>query len=344
MKTRSKTLVYESNHDMIRSVSFIVVARNEAFGMEKCLQSLVSMPLEDCEIICVDSDSTDETLEVMKRYAAQCVMIQIYQCKGYVNSAIARNVGLKCATKCFYFFVDGDVELNEKFIHTAMEYLLLGKADMVSGQLSEIYYESGYQSESRRVGDRYHIREEKRMYFAGGIFIARSSLVLKAGNWDERMVRNQDIDFTLRLSRNGYLLAIPVIMGIHHTKTYNERTWLFVKKLYPMFLGMLIRKNIDRPFVIIKLLRRYRGVLFSFVYAVLVCIFIFVLISGVFDFHIIMVGLLGLFLFDISRGVIKGKHLLSLFVLHYIYPYLTIAGIFVNANQRRSDTRVRRIA
>jgi glycosyltransferase involved in cell wall biosynthesis len=53
---------------MIRHLSFIVIARNEAFAIDKCLASIAAMPMTECEVICVDSASTDDTLEYEKLY------------------------------------------------------------------------------------------------------------------------------------------------------------------------------------------------------------------------------------------------------------------------------------
>jgi glycosyltransferase involved in cell wall biosynthesis len=328
---------------MIQNISFIVVARNEAFGVEKCLQLLVSMPLDDCEIICVDSDSTDDTLEVMKRYATQCATIQVYQCKGYVNSAIARNVGLKHAVKEFCFFVDGDVELNEKFIHMAMEYLLSGRADMVTGQLGEIYYEPDYQNEIRRIEDRYYIREEKRTFFSGGILIARSSIVRKAGNWDERMARNQDIDFTLRLSRHGRFVAIPLSMGTHHTLEYHERTWHFLQKRFPMYFGMLIRKNLDQPKAILSLLKQNRGFVAGFIMYLLLLAGILVacVLSG--SFYYVAFAFSFMVTCDLFWGAIRKKNVFNHFLTHYLYVPMIISGIFFDVNRDRPTTTAERI-
>ena len=49
----------------IEGVSFIVIALNEEYGIRKCLSSISKMTLANCEVICVDSNSSDYTLEVM---------------------------------------------------------------------------------------------------------------------------------------------------------------------------------------------------------------------------------------------------------------------------------------
>ena len=328
---------------MISNVSFVVVAKNEEFGIDKCLASLSKMQLNDCEIICVDSGSTDDTLSVMKRYAANSSIIQIYQCKGYVNSAIARNVGLKHISKKNIFFVDGDVELNQDFIVEALEIINSGKATIVTGQLSEIYYTSDYSKEVRRVVDRFSINEEKKVYLSGGCFIVGASLLKKVGLWDEQMDRNQDIDFTLRLSRGGYFLAIPISMGTHHTLSYSERPWLHVKKRYPMYFGMLIRKNLDRPRAVLSLLKQNRGFLAGF--AVYGLFFVGILATAFLSIPFLYVLLAFSFMVitDLFWGAIRKKNVFNHFLTHYLHILLIVIGIFMPINNKRVSTTVKQI-
>ncbi|MFP4573785.1 MAG: glycosyltransferase family 2 protein, partial [Desulfobacterales bacterium] len=64
---------------MIENISFIVIARNEEFGVNKCLESIATMNPVNCEVICVDSDSSDNTLEVMKSYTGKIDNLRVIQ-------------------------------------------------------------------------------------------------------------------------------------------------------------------------------------------------------------------------------------------------------------------------
>lgn len=326
----------------LSQISFIVVARNEEFAVRKCLESIASMPLEDCEIICVDSDSSDRTLEVMKDFCWKIDNFCIIKCSGYVNAAIARNTGLKKATKDIIYFVDGDVELNEKFISKALDCIRIGKADIVTGGLSEIYYDDEYQKELRRVKDRFNITSEKTLHFSGGCFMARRSLTEMVGFMDERMERNQDVDYTLRLSRKGGFIAIPVSMGIHHTLEYNERALSYIKQFVPMYYGMILRKNIKYPGSVFYLLKRNKwissGILFDFLVLVM-------LVSSVKSgLNLSLLFLLsGIFCVDMIWGMFKHQLLWKRFLMHYIYPLLIVLGIFFSINNKRPGTNIEEV-
>ena len=79
----------------IKDVSFVVITYNESFSIRKCLDAYTRLLTENCEVICVDSDSTDGTVDVIREYKDSIVYLQLLQIKNYSNAAVGRNVGLK---------------------------------------------------------------------------------------------------------------------------------------------------------------------------------------------------------------------------------------------------------
>ena len=330
---------------MIQNISFIVIARNESFAVEKCLGSIASMPLTKCEVICVDSDSTDHTLDVMKAYTDKIQNLRIIQCSGYVNSAVARNAGLRYATKEYIYFVDGDTQLESTFIPKALELLLTEQADLITGQLMDIHYSQDDHKEIYRVSDRHHISETKQIHLSSGTFIIRTSLVKKIGFFDERFHRNQDMDYLLRSCRYGCFLGIPVLMGIKYTSAEDDkRIWCFVKAFYPMLFGLLIRKNIDKPRFIVSILKQSYGYLAGFVVfgLFLAGIVVTVFLSLPFLYTVLAVPFL--VISDLFWGAIRKKNILNHFLTHYLYPPMIVAGIFVSINNKRPPTTVKQIS
>jgi glycosyltransferase involved in cell wall biosynthesis len=119
------------NSQLIQGVSFIIIARNEEFALDKTLNSIASMPIRDCEVICVDSDSTDNTLKVMKNFAERFNDCKILKCNGYLNAAVARNVGFEQAKKEYVAFYDGDVEPNGEFVKQAIDLIKCERSDRI---------------------------------------------------------------------------------------------------------------------------------------------------------------------------------------------------------------------
>lgn len=78
-------------------VSIITINRNNAAGLEKTLQSLASQTYKDFEYIIVDGASTDESVDVIKKYESRFAHLKWISepDKGIYN---AMNKGLRMAT------------------------------------------------------------------------------------------------------------------------------------------------------------------------------------------------------------------------------------------------------
>jgi glycosyltransferase involved in cell wall biosynthesis len=325
---------------MIRNISFIVIARNEAFSVQKCLASIAAMPLDKCEVICIDSNSSDSTLDFMKYFVGIISNLSVLRISGNVNAAIARNVGMQYSKKKYIFFVDGDVELNVNFLYDALSVISSGKADAVTGRLDEIVYSNGYEQIEKFRSTRRYYPCIKVIYDSGGTFLVTRKMVDKVGLWDERMVRNQDFDFTLRISRCGKLMAIPSLMGVHHSLAYNHRPWFFFRRFYPMFSGMLIRKNLDQPWLLKGVLKNYRVGLAW--WGLLLCsILLSFLVSIPIFFILACFGLFGMI--DIIWGLLRKKNIACRFFSHYLDPLLIYLGLFFDLNKKRLPTSIERI-
>ena len=60
-------------------ISFIIIGKNEGWRLQKCLQSISYVVEQDAivnyEIIYVDSQSTDNSIELAKQYGAKAFFI-----------------------------------------------------------------------------------------------------------------------------------------------------------------------------------------------------------------------------------------------------------------------------
>ena len=88
-------------------VSVIVPVYNCEKYLTACLNSLVQQSYNDLEIICVDDGSTDQSHDILTRYARQDKRIKIYQQENQ-GVAAARNTALKYATGTWLAFCDSD--------------------------------------------------------------------------------------------------------------------------------------------------------------------------------------------------------------------------------------------
>ncbi len=106
-------------------VSVIIPVYNTEKYLEKCLDSVCNQTLSDIEIICINDASTDNSLEVLKQYAATDNRIKVISFEENKGAATARNTGIEIATGEYIGFVDSDdypdLDFYEKLYQKAIE-------------------------------------------------------------------------------------------------------------------------------------------------------------------------------------------------------------------------------
>lgn len=89
-------------------VSIIMPTYNCAEYIHHALDSVKAQTYSQWEIIVVDDCSTDETGEVVRRYAEQDPRIQYYVLETHSGTAVARNRGVEIAKGRYLAFLDSD--------------------------------------------------------------------------------------------------------------------------------------------------------------------------------------------------------------------------------------------
>ena len=84
-------------------VSVIIPVYNVEPYLKQCMDSVVGQTLKDIEIICVDDGSTDNSLDILREYAAEDSRIQIIEQKN-AGAGAARNNGMRYATGKYLSF------------------------------------------------------------------------------------------------------------------------------------------------------------------------------------------------------------------------------------------------
>jgi len=124
----SKSVVSSSN----QPVSYVIItpARNEQDNIEETIRSVMAQTLVPTEWIIVDDGSTDKTVEILDRYAAQCDWLRIFRLpdRGFrePGGGVIRafNHGLsKLRTNHWDFIVklDGDLDLPRDYFQKCFE-------------------------------------------------------------------------------------------------------------------------------------------------------------------------------------------------------------------------------
>lgn len=143
-------------------VSVILPIYNVAPYLDEAFQSLLSQTLTDMEIIAVNDGSTDNSQEVIDRYAAQDNRI-IALWQENQGQSVARNVALQHATGEYLYMMDSDDKLSSPdALQLCYDYAEAHRADF-------IFFDGGSFSEEGVVRNtwntkRTHLVEENKPY------------------------------------------------------------------------------------------------------------------------------------------------------------------------------------
>lgn len=97
------------NNSQTPLVSIIIPTYNRETLIAETLDSLINQTYTNWECIVVDDGSTDNTVKIIKEYAAKDSRFKFHTRKRTPKGApTCRNIGLECSKGCFVLFLDSD--------------------------------------------------------------------------------------------------------------------------------------------------------------------------------------------------------------------------------------------
>ncbi len=234
-------------------LSVVVVTYNEEDRIRSCLESILSScsDFKTCEIILIDSNSSDRTVDIAAEYPI--TLAQIPDDRLTTPSA-GRYVGTKFANAPAILFVDGDMILNEDWLEEAFALLEEPEIAGVDGQLNE-------PREDGNIVETDAVR---------GVALYDAEILQEVGGFDPYLQSMEDIHLGYTIRDAGYtLLRLPSVAGYHPTRpTVTEplRRW---KRGYMIGTGQVIRKSLDNPRLLIQYCSRLRYMLIVIIWLVI---------------------------------------------------------------------------
>ncbi|HCI55303.1 MAG TPA: glycosyltransferase [Bacteroidales bacterium] len=95
----------ENNRDTYPLISIILISLNSVRTIELCLQSIITLDYPSIELIVVDGESTDGTIEILRKYDSKIDNLIIEKDSGIYD---AMNKGAKSASGDFLYFTGAD--------------------------------------------------------------------------------------------------------------------------------------------------------------------------------------------------------------------------------------------
>lgn len=291
-------------------ISFIVIGRNEGYWLKKCITAIQkackTCNLETFEIIYIDSDSEDNSIDIAKNCKTD-VIIRIT--KRY-NAAIARNTGALTAKGDYLVFLDADMEICSSFLQSTLKDSATFSEPYFSGDIINYYYNEDNKYLKRGYYFGKKIQNERKEHTTGGCFCIKKDLWFSSNGMKPYMRRSQDLDFGYRMSQDGHnLLRISKVFVIHHTinYTHQNRVWKILRSGNFIYRGLLYRENAGNKYVWRHFIRS------DYTLAILT--------SGVFlsVFYIHIAAFVTYLAVILFRSIIKSDKYLKSYFTHIIY-------------------------
>ena len=174
-------------------VSIIIVTKNHARYLSKCLHSVLNQTYNNYEIIIIDHNSSDNTAEIIKGFKSD--RIKYFLNKDDNGIAAVRNFGIKQSKGDFIFFTDADCMPAKNWIEEGVQILLTNNYAGVEGKTI---------AENQNFGASQHFVEN----YNGGQY-QTCNIAYKRKNLTEINMFNpmykiayEDIDLALRIKKN----------------------------------------------------------------------------------------------------------------------------------------------
>lgn len=144
-------------------VSVIVPVYNSSKYLDSCLKSLVNQSLDELEIIAIDDNSLDNSLEILKTYQNMYPgKLRVYHNEINMGQSATRNRGIKLASGEYIGFLDSDDYVNYEMYKTMYEGAINnGNPEVVVTGLTFVknnyYLENSFKGLAKSMGKNYEV-------------------------------------------------------------------------------------------------------------------------------------------------------------------------------------------
>lgn len=299
-------------------VTIVIPTLNSAKTVENTLKSISKIDYKNFEIVVVDGNSTDGTLEIIKKYSSfYNIRVVIENKRG---RGVAYNRGILEAKGKYVAFLDSDAMIaTTGWVKKAVE--VMEKDDKVGVVFTKVFSppESKF---IQKVIDTYLC---KGFTTANGA-IYRREAVLKVGGFNENMNYMQEDELLYKLERAGYKYYVNYEDKIYHFHRESIRAYIKQNmeaaegaKLYNYFTGQkwIIKDSLTRVAI-------FLGSILLIVVLIILHLF---LVLGVF----IALGYLGLLLkvnketcaqYKLSRYIVVAPLMIYISIISYSISFL----------------------
>lgn len=217
-------------------ISALLVTRNEKDYIRMSLMSLIKQtyPKKSYEIIVIDGESDDGTVDevkaIQKEYGRDGFSISIINNPKRILAS-GWNLGIKAAKGVYVVRIDAHATAEPDFIERNVETMMRVDADCVGGKLTTKSLNANGSAVSLvlsspfGVGNSSFRVSDSEGYADTAVYgLYKKDIFENVGFFDEKMVRNQDIELHSRIKRaGGRFYFNPAIKSTYYSRTTTKK-------------------------------------------------------------------------------------------------------------------------
>ncbi|MEO1927635.1 MAG: glycosyltransferase family 2 protein [Nautiliaceae bacterium] len=329
-------------------ISIIIPILNEEKYITKCLSSIIESDFDknDMEVLLIDGGSEDKTIEIIKEYQKKYPFFKLVNNPKKIVP-VAMNIGIKEAKGEYIIRVDAHSSYPKDYFSKLVFWHKKLNADNVGGVvITEVKNKTltsnaikNVLSDKLGVGSAFRsgvseIKEVDTVPF--GCY--KKEVFEKIGLYDERLVRNQDIELNKRLKKSGgKIYLVPEIKCTYYARetfkdlaknNFNNGLWNILTAFYTGTLSSLSFRHFVPMMFVLSLIVFGIGAFCSEISRI---IFFTILLS--------YLSIISIRSFQIKKDTTFFHQLLAFLVLHFSYGIGSIVGIFKIIKEKLNERK-----
>jgi glycosyltransferase involved in cell wall biosynthesis len=209
-------------------VTVVILTYNNAKTIEQCLIALEKQSVQEFEVLIIDDNSIDNTLNIINNYSLTSKYKIRILTSGKNIVPISRNIGIRNSKSDYVAFIDSDAYANEYWVENIINSLKSGKIVVVGGEI----HPSSRNHVSKAIGlndDSIRRLFTKDVQKLSSCNLAFNKKILKDYFFDERFIRSEDLEFAARIEKKVEWAFIPEIKILHDSRDTLKK---YFKQMY----------------------------------------------------------------------------------------------------------------